>query len=153
MSTRHAAGCATGMSIKTRMYFSVRYGHSADRNASVNAMNNQYACVPPCRSCREAGVCMKAIRVREEEDVRAREYSRAWRQIKLPCGCYALPMDILVVFGENIERVQCNKHGCQVLTPKRRKSMTKQAEEMQAKNKPVEDVIPNDPYLFDIPPF
>jgi hypothetical protein len=113
-------------------------------------MNSLYGCVPPCKACRLAEVCMKALQVKEEEEIRLREYRRIYQTtIKLPCGCYALPMDVWVVFGENIERVTCSKHGVQELTKAKKRSMDKQVKEKTV----IEDVIPNDPYLFDIPPY
>lgn len=68
-----------------------------------------YDCIPPCKACRDAGVCGKAIALSAREDVRLREIRNMHSDSAvLPCGHWGIPWPVVEHFGQNMKEVFCD---------------------------------------------
>ena len=92
-------------------------------------IQNDYACVPHCKPCRDNGTCGKAFDAPITDTVRVRQEEWAPNRlplVQLPCGCRDIPWPLVHYFGTNVYALHCDIHGEQRITAKNRKEFQQQ---------------------------
>lgn len=107
----------------------------------------EMACVPACKTCREAGLCTRYVDVPATERYVVREWApNRIPKILLPCGHMEIPWPLVHYFGQHFSVVYCHKCGEDIQIPDDwKKKQAKKTAKLAAQ-------VGLNPQL-DIPPF